>query len=180
MIVEVVGIDGAGKSTLVRALAAHTGAEARKTDAFPGDTHALAAAVGARLGTQAEAAFRGLAIARALLTEATSITTDRAVYDRFVEGARMYFAVKRVQPLDEDLLAALPQPEVVLLIDVPISLGLARRARPAERGAAAERTYLQACGEYLRGRAARQGWVVIDGARPAKDVLVHAIKAVAP
>lgn len=175
MIVEVVGIDGAGKSTLVNGLAARINGEARKTNAFPGDVHARASAVGTELGTRAEAAFRALAVASALLAEAATPAGRLLVYDRFVEGARMFFAVKQCHPLPEDVLATLPTPEAVLLVDVPVSLGLRRRARPSEDSATSERAYLQACADYLHERAARQGWTVIDGTEPVDRVLDVAV-----
>lgn len=172
------GIDGAGKSTLVDALARRMAVAARKTNAFPGDTHVRATAVGDALGSRAEAAFRASAIAVALLSEAAAVRPDTVVYDRFLEGALMYFAVKDCWPLPDDVVALLPRPAVVLLVDVAVETGLARRLRPAEAGIGRERAYMQACADYLRQRAATEGWVVLDGEEPPDRVLDRAIRAV--
>jgi thymidylate kinase len=178
LIIEVVGIDGAGKSTLVDGLARRLAAVARKTNAFPGETHRRAAAVGEALGSRAEAAFRASAIAAALLREAAAARPDTVVYDRYLEGALMYFAVKECWPLPDDVLARLPRPDVVLLVDLPVQTGLARRLRPAEGGGGRERSYMQACADYLRRRAATAGWVVLDGQEPRDRVLDRAVRAV--
>jgi thymidylate kinase len=166
--IEVTGIDGAGKSTVVGHLGRHLGWSTRKVRPFDAAAVERDRQVHAALGTRAADAFRGCLLAGALLHEAARL--DRpVVFDRYVESARMWWAVKHVEPLPAAVVDALPPPALVLYVDVPVEVGLARRLDSTERDAAAEREFLTACRSYLRDRAAvAPGWVVVDGtASPA-------------
>jgi dTMP kinase len=183
LLVEIVGIDGAGKTTVVRQVCGSLGATPRKVAAYSEEFHAFARRTGERFGPRAEAGVRGCAVATALVAEAGRPRSGIDVFDRYLAGARMFFAVHALTPLPEEVLAAVPQPDLVVLLDVPVEVGLARRVRPSAPDLDHERDYLRACAEYLRATAARDGWLVVDARAGLDDVITEtaaAIRALAP
>jgi thymidylate kinase len=170
--IEVVGIDGAGKSTVVGHLANTLGWRSRKVRPFTPDAVTLDLRVSGRLGTAAADSYRACLLASALLAEAADLS-EPTVYDRYVESARMWWAVKNVRPLPEPVLARLPGPTAVLFLDVPVDVGQSRRLSTTERSPAEETRFLDACRAYLRGRARSAGWMTIDATAPLPDVLTQ-------
>lgn len=178
LLIEVVGIDGAGKSTVVGQVCRRLAATPRKVAPYSAEFHDLARSVGRLLGSRAEAGLRGCAVASALIAEARLPRSPIDVFDRYLEGARMFFAVHHLAPLPDDVLAALPAPDLVVLLDLPVELALSRRARPSCPDLDAERAYLHACADHLRAAGARHGWHVIDARRPLDEVVGEACQAV--
>lgn len=79
LLVEIVGIDGAGKTTVVREASAMLGATPRKVAAYTEEFHALARRTGEAFGARAEAAVRGCAVATALEVIAETVEAIRAL-----------------------------------------------------------------------------------------------------
>ncbi|HZB32342.1 MAG TPA: hypothetical protein VE465_19440 [Streptosporangiaceae bacterium] len=173
--IEVTGIDGSGKTSISRMLAERLGWSATKVRPFEQATLDRDATIRSVLGRCASDAYRGSALAMALLHEAAAMSTH-TVFDRYVESARMWWSVKQVPPLNESVLSALPQPLLVVFLDVPIEVGLARRRGTSEYSSAEERWFLEQCSSYLRRRAAdEKTWVVIDATRDLPAVLKQAL-----
>jgi thymidylate kinase len=170
--IEVVGIDGAGKSTVVRHLAGRLRWRERKVRPFTPDAVEQDRRVSGRFGTATGDSFRGCLLAAALLSEAADLTAP-TVFDRYLESAWMWWTVKGVWPLSEPVLRTLPAPTAVLLLDAPVGVGLSRRVQTTERSPAAETRFLDACRDHLRDRAASSGWTTVDAAAPLPDVLAR-------
>jgi thymidylate kinase len=155
-------------------LAERLGWTATKVRPFEPATLERDAAIRSVLGPCASDAYRGNALAMALLDEAAAMSTH-TVFDRYVESARMWWSVKQVPPLDESVLSRLPQPLLVIFLDVPIEVGLSRRRGTSEYNSAEERWFLEQCSSYLRRRAAGNDlWVVIDSTQDLPTVLDQA------
>jgi dTMP kinase len=178
VIVEILGLDGAGKTTVTRRLAASLGGRARKVTAYDPDFEQAAAMVRSRLGYQAEWALRGCAVASALLREAAHAGDGLDIFDRYVEAARMFFSVQEVHPVADSVLTDLPQPDLVVLLDVDVSTAMARRKQSTFGENAEEAAYLRKCASYLRSAAAARGWQVIDASEGLDGVLARARAAV--
>jgi thymidylate kinase len=160
--IEVTGIDGSGKTSVSGMLARHLGWREAKVRPFDPTVLDRDAALRRAFGREVSDSYRGSALAVALLAEAVAL--DRpTVFDRYVESARMWWSVKNVPGLRESALSALPQPELVVHLDVPVDVGLARRLGTSEYGNAEERRFLEGCATYLRQRAVKQpSWITID------------------
>jgi thymidylate kinase len=178
LIVEVVGIDGAGKSTVVTALAARLGATARKVSPYPSAFQATVKRVERTLGATEATALRGCAVACALIHEAAEPRQGLQIFDRYVEAARMFFGVQGIRPVPDALLDRLPKPGLVILLDLDVELAMTRRLRPSHPDLSAERSYLRACTEYLRQAAASRQWLIIDASQPLDRVLADAVASV--
>lgn len=169
--IEVTGIDGAGKSTLVSHLATVWNLKPRKVRPFTEQAVLDDGRVAGQLGQRAAESFRACLLAAELLRTAATLD-EPTVFDRYVESARMWWTVKHVQPLPEQVLRVIPPPDLVVFVEVPVEIGIARRVGTSERSLEAEREFLTQCRDYLRERAARSAsWITIDGTAPLADVL---------
>ncbi|HEX2051663.1 MAG TPA: hypothetical protein VHJ34_13680 [Actinomycetota bacterium] len=178
MRVELAGIDGAGKSTVAGAVASRLGFEIRRVTAYgPAFEHGVAQLRRA-LGERGVEAARAIAIGRALLETAAAPMGPNVVFDRYVESARMYWTVQSIAPLPNDVLRLLPANDAVVLLDVDVATGLARRRGTSFDDVDAESAYLDRCVTYLRGAARRNGWIVIDARAPLEDVAEEVVTAV--
>src|ERR1700730_15265645 len=148
-IVEVAGIDGAGKSTVTRLLAERCGLTRARVAPFDEVFWEEALAIERALGVRSVEVLKSSAIVRALFREASATSTGHRVFDRYLESALMYWAVKGLQPVPAETLNAIPAPDHVVLLDVPVELALERRARPSEADIDLERRYLESCRCHL-------------------------------
>ncbi|HWL37528.1 MAG TPA: hypothetical protein VNQ77_15190 [Frankiaceae bacterium] len=176
-LVEVTGIDGAGKSTVVAELARALGWSARKVQPFSPEVMARVDAARTAFGERGADVARSLALGSELLRHADA-GVPPAVYDRYVESAKMWWHVKDLYPLPDDVVARLPAPSLVLLLDVDPETALARRLTTTEVSSEAETTFIEACTRYLRAAAVAHDWVVVDAARPLDEVVTVATAAV--
>lgn len=173
-IIEILGLDGAGKSTLVRESSIRFGATARKVAPFSEGLHRDAIAAGEALGAHAKDAIRGWALASALVIEASRPRDGLAVFDRYVESARMFLAVHDLPSLPDSVLALIPEPDLVVLLDIDIEFAMTRRTPPAAGTRSdAEFPYLRRCLDYLRGTAATSDWLVLDARLPVAELLAQ-------
>lgn len=176
--IEVTGIDGAGKSTVSQMIADDLGWRAAKVRPFDRDTVQKDVAIRKEFGKEASDSYRGCCLSKALLEAASSITTD-TVFDRYIESARMWWQVKDVPPVDDDVLLRLPQPLLVIHLEIPVDVGLARRKGTSEHSSTEEISFLKRCSAYLNHCARREeSWVVVDGTRPLADVVAQALRHV--
>lgn len=168
--VEVTGIDGAGKSTLVSSLGKTFGLTVRKVRPFTPEVLAAESQIRASLGRDAAEAYRSAALGAALLEEASSIP-DYAVFDRYIESARMWWIVRgQVGPPDR-VLETLPQPDLILFLSVPTEVGLSRRLSTSEHSGKEEKQFLKGAAEYLEQRSTTSAkWIRIDGEASESEV----------
>lgn len=170
MIIEIVGIDGSGKSTLTSWIAHMWGFTPRKVQPYDQSFWADAEHIEGSLGVRAVEIVKAGAIARALFLEMSRLDTNRIVFDRFLEGARMYWAVKELYPVPEECLNELPAADHVLFLDVDPEIAISRRSHASERTYNEEIAYLQKCAMHFRTRAVEKQWKVIDASLPLKMV----------
>ena len=119
-----------------------------------------------RLSTRVATAARAAAVAQALLFEASEVSDTDTVFDRYIESARMYWSVTGIKPVPEDVLALLPQNDLVILFDVPPSVAMRRRDGTAFTSAGDELAYLTKCASYLKQTAESNDWEVVRTDRP--------------
>lgn len=109
-------------------------------------------------------------------------TTSNAIHQggKLVQGARLDFFTWLYDY--EFRLLALPRPDAVIYMDLPVSLAMERmRLRAEQTGARADiheksAPYLEKCAECGRAAAAHYGWHVIDGApggTPRSEEEIH-------
>lgn len=169
--VEVTGIDGAGKSTLVASLGRLFGLPTRKVRPFTPQVLATEAQIRSILGREVAEAYRSVALGAALLDEASSIP-DCVILDRYVESARMWWGVRGQVSLPESVLAALPQPDLILLLSVSPEVGLSRRLSTSEHSMEEEERFIKGAAEFLEQRfASSSNWVRINAEAPESEVL---------
>ena len=161
------GGEGTGKSTQARRLAAHLRAqgrdvvETREPGGSPGAEavrHVLLSGAAKPLGPQAEALL--FAAARAdhvdQLIRPALDAGKLVVCDRFYDSTRVYQGAVGAVPLDlldtlEQVAASDARPDLTLVLDVPVTLGL---ERAAGRGAQADRFEAEDSAYHERVRAA--------------------------
>lgn len=176
-LVEITGIDGAGKSTVAAALAARFGWEPRKVQPFSPEVMAQVEASRASLGERGADVARSLALSGALLRHA-ELPHVPTVYDRYIESARMWWAVKSQPPIPQDVIAQMRAPTLVILLEVDPAVGMARRLGSTEVSRESECHFINACSAYLRQEADANGWVVLDAAKALDVVIAEASHAV--
>ena len=186
ILVAVEGIDGTGKSTLVRSLAR----EIRRRGASvalhrePSDP---------RLGRLAQEASvrdpwtgavyftvdRHLAAGalRRALRQADVVLSDRSYFSTLAYQGSALPASDR-QRLERIQLESTVRPDRVLLVDLPVEEALDRVGRRSERRAPLERrrTLARVARAYRR-LARAPGWVVLDGRRPPRELVADALRA---
>jgi thymidylate kinase len=169
--IEVIGIDGAGKSTVVASLSQSMGWRAAKVRPFDDAAISKDRQIFETFGVEASNGFRSCALAAALLWEASQLT-EPAVFDRYIESARMWWHVNDTSPLAPSVLAALPAPALVIFLDIPVDVGLSRRLATTAHTSEQEERFMKACAAYLCERAAGgSGWARVDATRPLPEVL---------
>lgn len=169
--IEVIGIDGAGKSSVVASLSHGMGWKAAKVRPFDAPAISKDRQIFEAFGMEASNGFRSCAIAGALLWEASQLT-EPTVFDRYIESARMWWHVNGTSPLAPSVLAALPAPDLVIFLDIPVDVGLSRRLATTAHTREQELRFMKACAAYLSERAARSfGWARVDATRPLPEVL---------
>ena len=175
-VVEITGIDGSGKSSVVAFLAEEFSCTGRKVRPFSERTLKAEEAIISSFGDDAADSYRGCLLATALLEESAQLG-EPAVFDRYVESARMWWTVKGIHPLPPSALACLPEPDLVIFLDVPVEVGLERRLGTTERDEASERAFLTDCRSYLRNRATgRSNWRTLPATDPLPQVLEAAAR----
>src|SRR6266496_1537258 len=97
-VVEVAGVDGAGKTSVVQAVAGRLGWDARKFNPFSAEFHEGLDRIRARLGQRHVDAARSMALGLCVLQEVSRVLRP-AVYDRHVESALMWWSVMDLCPL---------------------------------------------------------------------------------
>lgn len=169
--VEVTGIDGAGKTTLVTSLGKLFGLTIRKVRPFTPKVLAAESRIRSTLGREAAEAYRSVALGAALLEEASAIP-DYAIFDRYVESARQWWVARRQAGLPERVLAALPQPDLILFLSVSPEVGLSRRLSTSEHSMKEEEQFLKRAAEYLEQRSTTSSkWIYINGEASESEVL---------
>lgn len=176
--IEIAGVDGSGKTTLTRRLAAHLGFEGRKMDPFSDDFHRRLTAVRDRLGQPAVDAARSMALALCVLREISEQDGPR-VYDRHLESARMWWSVMGLSPLPAPVLDGLPTPDLVIYLDIDADTAARRMLRSRMESDAVQRAFGDGCVRYLRAAAREKKWVVVDATAPLEEVWEQVLAAVA-
>ncbi|HZN19840.1 MAG TPA: hypothetical protein VFB84_16895 [Micromonosporaceae bacterium] len=168
-IVELAGVDGAGKSTVAQAVAEAFGWPALKFNPFPPAFHATLGPIRDRFGQRHVDAARALALGICVLQE-TSTQAGPAVYDRHLESALMWWSVMGISPLPQPMLDALPRPDLVILLDVDPAVASGRMLESRIETPQLQRWFSESCARYLRAAAREKGWVVVDAGRPLPEV----------
>lgn len=180
ILVAVEGIDGAGKSTFAR----HLAAAARRrgwsvrSRREPDDRRLGEIAQAASVGDPWTGAIyftvdRFLARPALLrdLRRSDLVVQDRSLYSTLAYQGSLLSAGDR-RRLEAIERASTVMPDLVLLLDVPVPAALARlgarggRREPLERS----RTLRRVANAY-RALGARPRWLVLDGRRPARDLV---------
>lgn len=176
------GIDGCGKSTQVRRIA--TLRNARQTFEMGGTElgqhlRALILGDGERPVAMAEAMMIAADRAQhmALVVEPTLAEGRDVVSDRHAASTLAYQGYGRGLPM-EDLVVLIElatqgrQPDLTILLDVPVAISLQRRGKQPDRIEREDHEFFERVreGYLLQASADPEGWAVLDGTAPLDDV----------
>lgn len=176
-IVEVAGIDGAGKTSVVTAVAAELGWDAKKFQPFTAEFHEQLNPIRDRLGQRHVDAARSMAMGLCVLRELSTVTRP-TVYDRHLESALMWWSVMDLRPLPASLVSELPRPDLVILLDIDPEAAMKRMLRSRMESAEIMRWFSGRCADYLRRQAPEKGWAVLDASQPLEVVIRDALESV--
>jgi len=176
-IVEVAGLDGAGKTSVVAAVAAELGWDARKFHPFTTGFHEQLSSIRDRLGQRHVDAARSMAMGLCVLRELSTVTRP-TVYDRHLESALMWWSVMDLCPLPEPLVSELPHPDLVIVLDIDPEAAMKRMLGSRMESAEIMRWFSGRCAEYLRRYGPGKGWTMLDASRPLDVVIRHALEVV--
>ena len=185
-LIAIEGIDGAGKSTLTRALAS-----ALRRRGWSVAVHREP--VDRRLGALAQAASvkdawtgavyftvdRHLAVRRlrSRLARYDLVLTDRSFYSTLAyQGSALPARDRsRLETLQREATVA---PDQVLLVWIPPEFALGRvGGRRGARGPLERRRTLERVARAYRTLARRPGWTIVDGQRPVRSLVVDSLRA---
>jgi len=184
-LVALEGIDGAGKSTMVRTLAAalrrrglsvclrHEPTDARLgalaqsasvQDAWTGAIYFTVDRYLARPGLEHD------------LRRYDVVVTDRSYFSTIAYQGSALPARDRVR-LEAIQLATTRTPDRVLLLDLPSSAAIARLGRrTSARGPLERARTLERVARAYRGLDRRNGWIVLDARRPPRELVAQAVR----
>ena len=99
------------------------------------------------------------------------------VTDRYVESSVAYQGAEGADPAwVESINSFAPRPDLTVILDLPPSQALARKAGPRE--GFEEEGFLAKVRELYRARAEEKGYLVVDASRSVKEVHVEVRRAV--
>lgn len=181
------GIDGSGKSTLARKLVRslkrhrperqieHTwepgatvlGSEIRRViqdSCFPIDARVVT------LLMVADRLHHYLQVIRPVVNDGGILITDRysgstIAYQGYGEPS---MSIPWIQQLHDDL--ALPEPDLTILLDLPVDVALQRAGMPLLAHNRSEADYLEVVRAGYLSQAENKGWVVVDATQDAQKV----------
>jgi dTMP kinase len=189
LLVALEGIDGAGKSTLARAL---TGSLRRRRIAT-GDWREPVDPVLGRLAQSAGARdawtgaiyftldrFLARPALEAELRRRAVVVSDRSFYSTLAyQGSRLRPAQR--SRLEELSRRATVRPDRVVLLELPPAEAVARmRRRARERGPLEYRAVLEGVARRYRAMARGSGWLVLDARRPTGELAAEVIAWLLP
>ncbi|MEV5533682.1 AAA family ATPase [Streptomyces prunicolor] len=175
--IEIAGVDGAGKTTLTKMLASHLGFEGCKMDPFSDDFHRRLTYLRDNLGQRSVDAARSMALGLCILREIAEQDGPR-VYDRHLESARMWWSVMGISPLPEEVLETIPEPDLVVFLDIDPEVAAQRMLRSRMESDVIRQQFGARCIEYLRSMALRRDWIVVDATAPLDVVWPQILDAV--
>jgi dTMP kinase len=110
-----------------------------------------------------------------VITRAVDSGLD-VVCDRYVPSSLVYQGEVREVPLEfiETINEGVPTPDVVILLDVPDDVAVARGGNPSDRIEREGETFHRKVREAYRKLAADRNWVAVDGSR-APDQVAEAV-----
>lgn len=193
------GPEGSGKSTAMRAVAAALAAEwrvvvTREPGGTPLGEQLRDTLLNSSLPIHPRAEALLMSAARAqhvesVLRPALQAPNALVLCDRYVDSTLAYQGAGRGLCIDELLAVQRVAtdglvPDITILLDVPIEVGLQRRARDGDgnRMDAETRAFHGRVAEWYRATARSQPerWVIVDGMQPPQavcDLIVAAIRA---
>lgn len=104
---------------------------------------------------------------------------DLVLLDRYATSGRVYGqAMGLEREWLRNLDRGLPQPDLVVLLDLDPGEAARRRREAGEDIIERQRTFMEQVREIYREEARREGWVVVDGAHPPGEVHARIREAV--
>ncbi|MGH9001254.1 MAG: dTMP kinase [Acidimicrobiia bacterium] len=156
---------GTGPGEMIRTMVLHSGTLDPRTEA---------------LLIAADRAEHTARVIRPALARGAVVVSDRHTPSSLAyQGVARGLGVDEIARLSEWATGGL-SPDVVVVVDVPADVALARRGVPADRFEAEGDAFARVVGRAYRDLAAGYGWTVVDGSRPPDAVADEIWARVAP